>query len=338
SQVNPGDVRAAAEEPGLAGLGARLTRAANGWRIEQIYRSDPELPSEASPLAAPGVNIQVGDVITAINGRQALDAAHPSELIRGQAGKQVLLQLRSADGKDKQAIVSPVAQRREQQLRFGDWRYSNARAVDTASGGRIGYLHLRAMGRDDIADFAREFYAQTEREGLIIDVRFNGGGNIDSWILEKLLRRAWAFWQRRSPDGSPAYSNMQQAFRGQLVVLANEETYSDGETFAEGIKRLGLAPVIGKTTSGAGVWLSDQNRLVDNGIMRAADLPDHGRRAVPDRGCRRQAGHRGRQPTARHLPGRRRAVGCSVAHLKQAIAAKPRARPTPRDPRPLKTP
>lgn len=271
SQIGAGDVRAAAEDPGLAGLGANLTRTPNGWRIDKIYLGDPELPHEASPLRASGSNIKVGDTITAVNGRKASDAAHPSELLRGQAGKQVLLQMRSADGADKQAIVIPVAQRREQQLRYGDWRTTRAQAVDAASQGRMGYLHLRAMTRDDIADFAREFYAQTDREGLIVDVRFNGGGNIDSWIIEKLMRRAWAFWQRRSPDGGAPMLNMQHAFRGHLVVLVNEETYSDGETFAEGIKRLGLAPLIGKTTAGAGVFLSDQNRLLDNGIMRAAE-------------------------------------------------------------------
>lgn len=271
SQVGASDVRSAPEEPGLAGLGARFSRQAKGWRIDHIYRSDPELPNDLSPLAAAGLNIQVGDVITAINGRKTTEAADLAELLRGHAGKQVLLQLIKADGKDLQQVVSPVAQRREQQLRYGDWRYSRARAVEKASDGRIGYLHLRAMGKDDIADFAREFYAQSDREGLIIDVRFNGGGSIDSWILEKLMRRSWAFWQRRSPEGAPPYANMQEAFRGHLVVLANEETYSDGETFAEGIKRLGLGPVIGKTTSGAGVWLSDQNRLLDNGIMRAAE-------------------------------------------------------------------
>ncbi|MCV2368553.1 S41 family peptidase [Roseateles oligotrophus] len=340
SQVNAGDVRAAAEEPGLAGLGAQLMRAPNGWRIDQIYRSDPELPSEASPLAAPGLNIQLGDVITAINGRKALDAAHPSELLRGQAGKQVLLQLRSADGKDKQAVVTPVAQRREQQMRFGDWRYARGRAVEAASEGRIGYLHLRAMGRDDIADFAREFYAQADREGLIIDVRFNGGGNIDSWILEKLLRRAWAYWQRRSPDGAPASSNMQHAFRGHLVVLANEETYSDGETFAEGIKRLGLAPVIGKTTSGAGVWLSDQNRLMDNGIIRAAEtgqMTAEGQFIIEGVGVKPDI-EVDNPPRATFLGGDAQ-LDAAIAHLKQAMAAKPRVLPKPGAyPRPIQLP
>ncbi len=338
SQIGAGDVRAAPEEPGLAGLGARLERTDRGWKIEQIYRSDPELPSDVSPLAHSGLDFKVGDVITTINGRKVLDTTRPSDLLRGQAGKQVLLQVLTAEGKEQQRIVTPVAQRREQQLRYGDWRYSRARAVDAASQGRFGYVHLRAMGRDDIADFAREFYAQTDREGLIIDVRFNGGGNIDSWILEKLLRRGWAFWQRRAPDGAPAYPNMQHAFRGQLVVLANEETYSDGETFAEGFKRLGLGPVIGKTTSGAGVWLSDQNRLIDNGIMRAAEtaqMDPEGRILIEGVGVKPDVDI-DNLPRATFLGGDAQ-LDEAIAQLKKSMAAKPVVMPKLGEyPRPIK--
>ena len=271
SQVAPGDTRPAPDEPGLAGLGGRFSRAPNGWRIDAIYMADPELPSEASPLAAPGLGLKVGDVITSVNGRPALEAPHILELLRGQAGRQVLLDVKQAGGKAVQRIVTPVAQTRENALRYNDWRFSRARAVEQAGQGRIGYVHLRAMGQADITDFVREFYAASDRDGLIIDVRYNNGGNIDSWILEKLLRRAWAFWQPRSPAGSPVYPNMQNAYRGHTVVLMNEDTYSDGETFAEGFKRLKIGPVIGKRSSGAGVWLSDGNRLLDNGIMRAAE-------------------------------------------------------------------
>lgn len=272
SQIGAGDTRPAPDEPGLAGLGGRFSRAPGGWRIDAIYGHELELPSEAPPLAAASVNLKVGDIITTINGRPTADAPHILELLRGQAGRQVLLEVKQANGgKTVQRIVTPVAQTRENQLRYNDWRVSRARAVEQAGQGRIGYVHLRAMGSADIADFVREFYAASDRDGLVIDVRYNNGGNIDSWILEKLLRRAWAFWQPRSPDGTSVYPNMQHAYRGHTVVLMNEDTYSDGETLAEGFKRLKLGPVIGKRSSGAGVWLSDQNRLIDNGIMRAAE-------------------------------------------------------------------
>lgn len=271
SQVGVGDTRPGPDEPGLAGLGGRFSRAPGGWRIDAIYGHELELPAEAPPLAAAGVDLKVGDVITHVNGRPTADAPHLLELLRGQAGRQVLLDVKRADGKVVQRIVTPVAQMRENQLRYNDWRVSRARTVEQLGQGRIGYVHLRAMGPNDIADFVREFYAAGDRDGLIIDVRYNNGGNIDSWILEKLLRRAWAFWQPRSPAGSPVYANMQNVWRGHTVVLMNEDTYSDGETFSEGFKRLKLGPVIGKRSSGAGVWLSDRNRLIDNGIMRAAE-------------------------------------------------------------------
>lgn len=271
SQVGAGDTRPAPEEPGLAGLGGRFSRVAEGWRIDAIYGHEAELPADAPPLAAPGLGLKVGDIITTLNGRPTAEAPHILEMLRGQAGRQVLLEVKQAGGKTVQRIVTPVAQMRENQLRYNDWRVSRARAVEQAGQGRIGYVHLRAMGPADIADFVREFYAATDRDGLIIDVRYNNGGNIDSWILEKLLRRAWAFWQTRSPAGTAVYPNMQNVYRGHTVVLMNEDTYSDGETFAEGFKRLKIGPVIGKRSSGAGVWLSDQNRLIDNGIMRAAE-------------------------------------------------------------------
>jgi tricorn protease len=99
-------------------------------------------------------------------------------------------------------------------------------------------------------------------------VRHNRGGNIDSWILEKLLRKAWFYWQPRV--GDPTW-NMQYAFRGHVVVLCNEFTASDGEAFAEGFRRLGLGKIIGTRTWGGEIWLSASNVLVDRGIATAAE-------------------------------------------------------------------
>lgn len=269
SQVYTRDLRDGPDEIGAAGLGARVVKVAEGFRVEQVYRSDPELPSEAAPLAQ--ARVASGDVITAVNGRPTRAVADLSELLRGQAGRQMLLSLKRDAAQPREVVVTPVDATRERQLATGDWEAGRAERVQALGAGRIGYLRLRAMGSGDIATFAREFYANVERDGLIIDVRGNNGGNIDSWVIEKLMRRAWAFWQRRSPEGSRPYPNMQSAFRGHLAVLINEDTYSDGETFAEGVKRLKLGALIGKRSSGAGVWLSDRNRLEDNGLMRAAE-------------------------------------------------------------------
>ncbi len=284
SQVRGGDKRSDDEVAKPSALGADLVAVSNGLRIAHIYRSDPELPNVRAPLARPGVDALEGDVLTAINGQPVRGSADAADALANQAGKQVLLTL-SRNGEARKTVATPVDSRSEAGLRYGDWEQSRRERVFESGKGRVGYLHLRAMGAGDIADFAREFYTNINRDGLIIDVRRNNGGNIDSWIIEKLLRRAWAFW---TYPNSPPEFNMQQTFRGHLVVLIDERTYSDGETFAAGIKALKLAPLIGQRTAGAGIWLSGRNPLVDGGMARVAEFPqfsaDNGRWLIEGRG------------------------------------------------------
>ncbi|HET9047585.1 MAG TPA: S41 family peptidase [Chiayiivirga sp.] len=272
SQVRGGEFRKADEVPAYAGLGATWSRTADGWSIDRIYRTEAELPSQRGPLQASQIDVREGDVIVAVNGRKAVEAADLSELLANTSGRQVLLETLRA-GKHQKQIVVPVDAMREDALRYADWLESRRAAVAKAGQGKIGYLHLRAMGPNDIASFVRDFYANIERDGLVIDVRRNRGGNIDSWVIEKLLRRTWMFWQ---PPGGLPYGNMQQSFRGHLVVLTDALTYSDGETFSAGIQTLKLAPLIGTRTAGAGVWLSDGNALVDGGRARVAEYPQFG--------------------------------------------------------------
>jgi tricorn protease len=170
-------------------------------------------------------------------------------------------------------VVVPISAGQEGNLRYDEWEYTRRSRVEEAGKGDIGYVHLRAMGGGNYSEWARNFYPVFNRKGLIIDVRHNRGGNIDSWILEKLLRRAWFYWQPRV--GNPAW-NMQYAFRGHVVVLCNERTASDGEAFAEGFRRLGLGKLIGTRTWGGEIWLSMDNWLVDNGIASAAEMGVYG--------------------------------------------------------------
>ncbi|MDP5151241.1 S41 family peptidase [Rheinheimera baltica] len=267
SQVRGGDYRDDNLAGKAASMGAEFDVIAGHIIIRHIYRTDPELPEQASPLAQPGVDVQINDKLIAINGQKVNDLAQLTQALSNQAGKQVLLTLERAK-QQINTVVEPITTGRDSLMRYQDWVTANQHAVEQASNERFGYLHLYAMGAGDIANFAREFYAQYDKEGLIIDVRRNRGGNIDSWIIEKLLRRSWAFWQ---PTQGKPYTNMQQTFRGHLVVLTDQLTYSDGETFSAGVKALGLGPLIGKRTAGAGVWLSGRNRLSDNGMARVAE-------------------------------------------------------------------
>jgi tricorn protease len=272
-----GDRRVGEDDIRPGSLGAVLIRdeQAGGYRIEHIYSADPDYPDEISPLARPGLEVEEGDIILAINGASTLSVPDPAVLLRNQAGNQVLLEIRRMPSRTgKEIIVEPVTLAQERDLRYDEWEYKRRLAVEDLGQGEIGYVHLRAMGGGNYSEWVRNFYPVYNRKGLIIDVRHNGGGNIDSWILEKLMRRAWFYWKPRV--GRP-YWNMQYAFRGHMVVICNEWTMSDGEAFTEGFRRLGLGKIIGTRTWGGEIWLSSSNfRLVDRGFATSAQSGVYG--------------------------------------------------------------
>ena len=273
--VRGGDQRESSDDVKLASLGAVLRRdqKAGGFVVQHIYMYDPDLPNEAPPLARPDSLVREGEVIVSIDGEDCLKVRDERELLRGKGDRKVLLQVKSPDGKTREVLVSAVSDDEDRNLRYKEWEYSRRQKVDSASHGAIGYVHLRAMGSGDIEQWAREYYPIFNRQGLIIDVRHNRGGNIDSWLLGKLLRKAWFYWQPRI--GNPVW-NMQYAFRGHIVVLCDQNTASDGEAFAEGFRRLGLGKLIGVRTWGGEVWLSASNYLADHGIATAAELGVYG--------------------------------------------------------------
>ena len=315
TSVRGGDQRQGRERVTVASLGARLLRdpLAGGYRIDYIYQADPDYPSERAPLADPSLDIEVGDIIEAVNGVDTLSADHLGSLLRSRRGEQVRLQVKSvASGESRPIIVVPIGG--EANLRYTDWEYGRRMRVEQQGDGRIGYVHLRAMGSDDLTAWYEQFYPVFDRAGLILDVRHNRGGNIDNILLEKLLRRAWFYFQER--EKAPSW-NMQYAFRGHMVVLVDEDTASDGEAFADGFRRLGLGEIIGVRTWGGEIWLSSVNRLSDNGAGPRAD--DRGVRTgarVAHREPRCRAGHRRREPAARDVRRRGRPArrgGCLPA-------------------------
>ncbi|MEJ2203010.1 MAG: S41 family peptidase [Gemmatimonadota bacterium] len=273
TSVRGGDTRTGGDDVGVASLGARLSRdmTARGYRVDYIYASDPDYPDEMSPLADPYLDVREGDVITAVNGVAALSVDHIGALLRNQAGKQVRLAVRRPGGASRDVLVTPIAD--ERSLRYSDWEYTRRTDVEEKGEGAIGYVHLRAMSSGNLTEWYRQFYPVFNRQGLIIDVRRNSGGNIDSFILEKLMRQAWMYWKENV--GEPSW-NMQYAFRGHMVVLVDQNTASDGEAFAEGFRRLGLGPVIGMRTWGGEIWLGSSNRLTDGGLARAPSMGVYG--------------------------------------------------------------
>jgi tricorn protease len=279
--VAGGDMREAPDNIQTASLGALLARdeLGGGYRIEHIYRSDAEYPAPGarSPLDHPSLNIAEGSIITMVNGVDVLSVRDIAELLRNQAGKQARLRIREAGDAPAEAmrdvIVRPIGAREFDLLRYGEWELTRREIVEAEGAGDLGYVHLRAMGSGDIAQWTRDFYPIFNRKGLILDVRHNSGGNIDSWILSELLRKPWFYWQGRVGD---PYWNMQYAFPGHIVILCNERTASDGEAITEGIRRLELGTIIGTRTWGGEIWLTSSNRLVDFGIATAAEFGVYG--------------------------------------------------------------
>ena len=269
--VSGGDARRPSDAIGAASLGAVLHRddTAGGFVVDHVYLHDPDLPGQAPPLARPESRVSEGEVVVSIDGQRPLDIPDERALLRGKAGQQVMLQVKSRSGTVRNVLVRPIDATVETSVRYAEWEYTRRLKVEAASQGEIGYVHLRAMGANDIERWARDYYPVFNRPGLIIDVRHNGGGNIDSWLLSDLLRKAWFYWQPRL--GNPKW-NMQYAFRGHIVVLCDEATASDGEAFTEGFKHFQLGKVLGMRTWGGEVWLTSSNTQADKGLASAGEL------------------------------------------------------------------
>ncbi len=273
--VRGGDARRPIDQIDVGALGARLRRdeQAGGFRVEHIYLHDPDMPNEAPPFERPESRVHEGEVVVGIDGEEALSVIDERAMLLGKAGTQVLLRVKSDSGETREVLVTAMKLGDEAALRYREWEYTRRLEVEKQSNSQIGYVHLRAMGPEDIDQWAREYYPLFNRQGLIIDVRHNNGGNIDSWLLGKLLRQAWFYWQPRA--GDPSW-NMQYAFRGHIVVLCDQETASDGEAFTEGFRRFKMGKIIGVRTWGGEVWLSGDNFEADGGIATAAETGVYG--------------------------------------------------------------
>lgn len=322
--VRGGDIRTGDDNIGVGYLGAVLERdeTTGGWRVATIYAGDPDEPWSRSPLALQHVNVQAGDTIIAINGISTLGVTHPQQLLRKQAGKQVLLHVKNVAGEERDVIVRPLTQGEDSELRYRTWQVQRRNMVEQLGESRIGYVHLRAMGTENFGEFARDFYPNFAREGLIIDVRDNRGGNIDSWLLSRLQRKSWMFWNQHA-GRAPSW-NMQMAFRGHMVVLMNERTASDGEAFSEGFKRLGLGKLIGTRTWGGMIWLTSSNTTADGGLTSAGEFG-----VFDAKGTWLIEGH-GVEPdiTVDNTPydtfmGKDRQLEAAVAHLQKLMQEQP---------------
>lgn len=242
-------------------LGADLTWSRGAWRVQGIPRGDPWDPKASSPLAAPGVDIRPGDRILAIDGVELSATVSPASRLVDKGGRAVTLTVARGRRKPRQVVV--VALDSETELRYRDWVEENRARVRELSQGRAGYIHIPDMMARGFGEFHRSWLSELDYEGLVIDVRFNRGGNVSQLLLKKLIQRRIGYRVTRwrapyaLPDDAPV---------GPMVCLTNEMAGSDGDIFSHSFKLHRLGPLVGTRTWGGVVGIWPQHSLVDGTI------------------------------------------------------------------------
>ncbi len=252
------------DRPGAALPGARfeLDEQANRYRVARILRGQNEESRYRAPLTEIGVDISEGDYVLAIDGEELRGDDNPYRLLQHKSGL-VTLTVNDSPSFDGSRHVSYESIAGESSLFYLAWVEENRRKVEEATGGRVGYLHVPDMGANGIYEFIKWFYGQVRKEGLIIDVRGNGGGNVSSMLIERLRRELLATGFARGSEDASTYP--QVVFHGHMVALMNETSASDGDIFPAMFKQAGLGPLIGKRSWGGVVGITSYGPLVDGG-------------------------------------------------------------------------
>ncbi|MBM3326174.1 MAG: hypothetical protein FJY65_04200 [Calditrichaeota bacterium] len=255
-------------------LGVDYVRDNSGFiRITRVIAGRPWEPKSSSPLAAPGIDAKAGDYIVAINGRPTNSVPNWFELLLGRADKITTVSLNAKPALDgaREVVVKPLGT--EYYLRYNDWVDGRKAYVDKISGGKLGYIHLTDMGGSGLSEFTAGYQPQHNKEGLIMDVRYNGGGFVAEMILSHLARDLWSMGMARH---GLKYRRPSTAFFGFMAAVCNGETGSDGETFTEGFKSLGLGPVIGTRTWGGWVGIRGDKPFIDRGMTTQPEFTGWG--------------------------------------------------------------
>jgi tricorn protease len=248
-------------------LGANIEAHESGYfRIAEILDGAPWSEKMNSPLQSPGVDVSEGDYILEIDRKSTKEVDNIYQLLVGKADKTVELLVNETPGTEgaEKILVKPISD--ESELNYFKWVNENIRKVEEATDGKIGYIHIPDMGPNGLNKFVRFFYPQLDKQGLIIDDRGNGGGNVSPMILERLAREAYrANMRRNSTAVTPIPA---QTLIGPKVALIDKYSASDGDLFAHGFKALGIGTTIGTRTWGGIVGITGSLPFVDGTDLR----------------------------------------------------------------------
>ncbi len=251
--------------PRVALPGARfeLDKKAGRYKIAEIFKGQNEEDLYRAPLTEVGVDAKEGDYVLAIDGVDLAANDNPYRLLRYKADRPVRLTVNSKPTLDGSREITFRPIDTETNLIYLDWITRSRESVDKLSQGRIGYIHIPDMGGDGMREFIKQYFGQVRKEGLIVDVRNNGGGFISQTLLERLSRKPLAVDYGRTNEEPTPYP--QVTFNGHMACLINEGSGSDGDIFPYMFREKGLGPLIGTRTWGGVVGISGHGPMIDGG-------------------------------------------------------------------------
>ncbi len=249
-------------------LGADI-KAANGkYQITKIYSGERWNPGTSGPLAQPGMNINEGDYIVAINGTEVTRDLNPYQLLEQTAGREITIMVNSKPSIDgaESVLVKPVSS--ERSLRYVDWVENNRRKVDELSNGKLAYIYVPNTGGGGFTSFNRYYFSQQDKKGAIIDERNNGGGSAADYMIDIMNRKLFGYFNSKTNDNRP-WTTPMAGIWGPKVMIINERAGSGGDLLPYMFKMAEIGPLVGTRTWGGLVGTWDTPRFIDGGRMVA---------------------------------------------------------------------
>ncbi|MEP7075387.1 MAG: PDZ domain-containing protein [Acidobacteriota bacterium] len=264
----PGDVPT--DNPVSVGLLGADIKVENGkYRISRIYSGENWNPDLRAPLSAPGIDARDGDYVLAVNGKPIDATINFYSFFENMANRQVVLRLNDKPSVEGSRLITVVPVASENGLRTRGWVEGNRRMVDKLSGGRLAYVWLPNTGGPGYTSFVRYFYAQQNKEGTVVDERYNQGGMVADFIVNELDRKPMGFFAMR--DGTPSFSPIAGIY-GPRVMIINESAGSGGDALPFYFKLRKLGPLIGTRTWGGLVGTLGVPATIDGGGITAPTL------------------------------------------------------------------
>ncbi len=249
-------------------LGADFEVANGRYRIAKIYTGENWNPDLRAPLSAPGVDVREGDYILAVDGRPLTPPANPYAAFVGTVGRQVKIRVNDRPTADGSRLVTVVPIASEAGLRTRDWIEANRREVDRLSGGRLAYVYVPNTSNEGYASFNRYYFAQQEKQGAIIDERFNHGGTVADYMIDIMGRKLQGYFNQRAGSHRPV-TVPGAGIWGPKVMIINEMSGSGGDMFPYLFRQEGIGPLVGERTWGGLVGWGGEPPLLDGGFISA---------------------------------------------------------------------